>query len=179
MHRKSHLELEKATKITMPEMTKVRRLLKSLKSTTMAVPIATIRAQDNLRGNFDATVNYLRSFISTIDHETRNVSQVQSKPSARRGTRGSNKRKGGSGGGSTDSKSVDRWYKPDEWFKLDSAKREQIIQARKKRKVSKVKSSREDESEVASGYDSDSPGGATSQRTSKVTFAPSTKKAKK
>jgi hypothetical protein len=76
MHRKSHLELEKATGIAMPETTKIWRLLKSLNATTMLVPIATIRAQENLRADFDAMVIYLRSFISSSSTDTRNVAQV-------------------------------------------------------------------------------------------------------
>jgi hypothetical protein len=75
MHRKSHLELEKATGMDIPGPTIVRRLLKSLKASTMNVPVATIKVNVNLCTDFDATVNYLRSFISTIDQETRNVSQ--------------------------------------------------------------------------------------------------------
>jgi hypothetical protein len=45
----------------------------------MGVPVATIRAHVNLRTDFDATVKYLRSFISAIDQEACNVSQVETK----------------------------------------------------------------------------------------------------
>jgi hypothetical protein len=62
-----------------PGTTKVRRLLKSLKASTMGVPLATIKAHVNLHTDFDATVNYLRGFISTTDQETRNMSQVETR----------------------------------------------------------------------------------------------------
>jgi len=186
MHRKSHLELEKATGTPIPGPTKVRRLLKSLQTSMMAVPVATIRAQDNLRSDFDETVNYLRSFISTIDQESRNVSQVETKsgPGKKFNKGNSNKnshysKKKGKDNDSSMDKSLDRWYKPAEWWKLDQAVRDKIVQARKKRKVSKVVVDQEEESVNNEGDDDDEvPGGSTSQRTSSKTirFAKGTKK---
>jgi hypothetical protein len=44
MHRKSRLDLEKAAGQVIPGPTKVRRLLKSLQASKMAIPIGTIRA---------------------------------------------------------------------------------------------------------------------------------------
>jgi hypothetical protein len=186
MHRKSHLELEKATGIAMPETTKVRRLIKSLKASTMLVPIATIRAQDDLRMDFDATVNFLRGFISTSSTDTRNVAQVA--------VRGQGGKKGGYGKGQTkkrharessgNDKSLERWYKPAEWFKLDPAVRERIVQSRKKRKVSKV-SSKPDISEINEKYkkimEEETPGGSTLQResSSRVSFSSGVKKTTK
>jgi hypothetical protein len=178
MHRKSHLELEKATGLEMPGPTKVRRLLKSLKSSSMNVPVATIRATDHLRTDFDETVNYLRSFISTIDHDTRHVAQVKQGPSHdKKKGQGNNKKKNKwtkdtSSKGDKDKK-LDRWYQPGEWYKLDPATREKITKAREKRKISKV-ASKADESENVS-TDDEVPGGSTSQRSS----SKSAKKAKK
>jgi hypothetical protein len=41
--------------------------------------VATICSQDNLCNDFDATVNYLRSLVTTIDQDTHNVSQMDTK----------------------------------------------------------------------------------------------------
>jgi hypothetical protein len=62
-----------------PATAKERRLLKSLKASTMKVPVATIKAQASLCTDFDATVNYLCGFISIPDQETCNVLQVETK----------------------------------------------------------------------------------------------------
>jgi hypothetical protein len=53
--------------------TKVQRRLKSFQAPMMNVPVA------NLRTDFDPMVNYVHSLISTIDHKTHNVSQVETK----------------------------------------------------------------------------------------------------
>jgi hypothetical protein len=79
--------------------------------------VATIRAQNNLRTDFDAMVNYLRSFILTINQETRNVSQVESKASHRKtggkvkphGSNTKSKKKKGKCDTVND-KSLDKWY---------------------------------------------------------------------
>jgi hypothetical protein len=144
MHRKAQLEIEKATGTLIPETTKVRRLLRSLQAPTMTVPVATIRAQDHLRSSFDASVNYLKTFIATSDIvETRNVSSAitggKSRASNKKNSKVSgarNKKKFGS------SKSLDRYYKPEEWNALDSETRKKVIEARKKRKISQVTSSK-------------------------------------
>jgi hypothetical protein len=150
----------------------------------MNVPVATIKANLNLRTDFDATVNYLRSFISTIDHETRNVSQVEAKAS--RGKKGgkvnpkSKGKKNHKARNSTDDKSLDRYYERDEWFKLDPAVRAKIIKARNKRKLSKVSVSKEEESaNEESDVEDELPSGSTSQRksTMHVSWAKKLKKA--
>jgi hypothetical protein len=88
------LELEKATGTPIPEPTKVRRLLKSLQASTMQVPVAKIRETENLKTDFDATVNYLRNFINTIDQETRNVAPVSSGNERHHSNKGSSNGKG-------------------------------------------------------------------------------------
>jgi hypothetical protein len=69
MHRKSHLDLEEATVQFTPGSTKVRRLLKSLQASTLSIPVGTIRSIEDLRTDFDASVNYyLRDFISSSNY---------------------------------------------------------------------------------------------------------------
>jgi hypothetical protein len=134
-HLKAHLDIEKATGTAKPETTKVRKLLYSLRSATMSVPIATIRAQDNLRNSFDESINYLRAFILSSSHaEDRNVSALGARAS------NTNKRKGGpdkggakKGNANGDPKAFDRYYKPDEWWKLPEKVREEIRALRKQR----------------------------------------------
>jgi hypothetical protein len=115
-HRQSHLELKKATGTAIPEPTKVRRLLKSLQASTMQVPVATIRATETLKTDFDATVNYLRNFINTIDQETRNVAPVVSGNERYHSKNGNSGDKGG--------------------WKLPLKERKRIIKARGKRNIS-------------------------------------------
>jgi hypothetical protein len=140
MHRKAHLELEKATGQTINEATKVRRLTKSIQVSTLLVPLATIKAQEDLRKSFDLTVNFLKAFIASPDNEMRNVSEVDTKKKGDKTNKRGKKKYEKKGGGSND-KTLDRYYKKDEWWKLDSATREKIIAARKKRNVSEVASS--------------------------------------
>ena len=145
MHRKSQLEIENATGRPIPETTKVRHLLKSLQAPTMTVPVATIRAQDHLRNSFDESVNYLKTFIATSDVvETRNVSSATTGSKSRASN--ANKKKGKASGAlkkkSGSPKSLDRYYKPEEWSALDGETRKKVIEARKKRKISQVTSSK-------------------------------------
>jgi hypothetical protein len=159
-HRKAHQEIEKATGTPIPEATKVRRLLKSLQVATLAVPAATIRAQDNLRGSFDESVNYLKGYVIGEPTDNRNVSSLNSKGNKKSGTNG---KKGKSKGAPHDSKKLDRYYKPQEWWKLDLETKKKILELRKKRNISEVSSkdkpSKEDKSDSVS----------TSQRKSKKT----------
>jgi hypothetical protein len=146
MHRKAQLEIERATGTAIPETTKVRRLLRSLQASNMIVPVATIRAQDHLRNSFDASVNYLKTFIATTDvAETRNIAATSSSGSGKaRGTSNTGRRNGKVSGAPKrkfDSKSLDRYYKPEEWSALDAGTRKKVLEARKKRKVSDVTSS--------------------------------------
>lgn len=171
-HRQSHLELQKATGTEMPGPTKVRRLLKSLQATTMLVPIATIRATENLKTDFDATVNYLRNFINTIDQETRNVAQVgaaSGKESTSTGKRGKGKKngKGNSKGNKSDDKTV-RFYDKKEWWKLAPEERARIIAARNKRKLAAATTTNESSTKLHEDDTSDdaASASATTQRTS-------------
>jgi hypothetical protein len=176
MHRKSHQEIAKATGNEIPEVTKVRRLLKSLKTDTMETAVATVRGLDNLRGDFDATVNYLRTFIINTRSDSRNVSEfsAKGKSSNKKATNYKGKGKGKNQSGGKQSNRLDRYYKPQEWFKLEQSVRDEITELRKKRKVSKVSSQKESESEKDDSSVDSTPGGETSQRNSKkkkVSFA--------
>jgi hypothetical protein len=162
MHRKSHLELEKATGQLIPGQTKVRRLLKSLQVPNMAIPVATIRAQDVLRLDFDAAVNYLRSFLASSDPETRTVASAETKK------RPGNIKKGGGfakkpkkSRDSSGDKALDRYYTSQEWWKLDKDVRDKIIAMRKKRQISDVSQVKHEEDHHNDSDDEDAP---TSQR---------------
>ena len=168
MQMKCHLELEKATGTPIPELRKVRLLLKSLQVTTMMVPAATIRAQIDLRGNFDASVNYLRSFISTTTQESRTVAGMEGGGREGGGKEGSGKppflrgrgksRKGGNDGGNKrfkqgkpgvtpkpgGAKTLDRYYKPEDWWQLDQATRDKVLALRTKRNISDIQTQDED-----------------------------------
>jgi hypothetical protein len=162
MHRKSHLELEKATGQLIPGQTKVRRLLKSIQAPNMAIPVATIRAQEVLRLDFDAAVNYLRSFIASSDPETRTVASAETKK------RPGNINKGGGfakkpkkSRDSSGDNALDRYYTSQEWWKLDKEVRDNIIAMRKKRQISDVSQVKHEEDHHNDSDDEDAP---TSQR---------------
>jgi hypothetical protein len=150
-HRRSHNELEMAKGVAMTGPEKVRKLLASIQATSMQVPLATIRASDHLRHDFDEAVNFLRQYIATTaqtDSETRTVAKVNitdTKPEGGRGGgRGGGGRGGGRGGrggkgrGRGDSKKMDRWYPYREWQTLDEDTKKQILQTRQKRKIAVV-----------------------------------------
>ena len=113
---------------------------------TMQVPVATIRAQDHLRNSFDGSVNYLKTFLATSDvAENRNVGSATT-ANNRDQNSNSDKKKGKASGAkkkkTSDTKALDRYYKPAEWFALDEETRKKVLEARKKRrKISKVTSS--------------------------------------
>ena len=163
MQMKCHLELEKATGTPIPELRKVRLLLKSLQVSTMMVPAATIRAQIDLRGNFDASVNYLRSFISSSAQETRTIAGMEGggkqgggRPpflpgkgkSLKGGNNSGNKRfkQGGHGGPpkTGGAKTLDRYYKPKDWWQLDQSTRDKIVALRTKRNIADLQTHEED-----------------------------------
>jgi hypothetical protein len=174
-HLKAHLDIEKATGTALAENTKVRKLLYSLRCATMNVPMATIRAQENLRNSFDESINYLRAFILSTNHgEDRNVSAIDAKTtfaSKRKAfDKGIKKRTGGGIGGGP----KDRYYKPDEWWKLSDKVRAEIIELRKARGITRA--STRNVSSTTTGSDDpddpDAPGaGETTQRTKRVKFA--------
>ena len=139
-HIKAHLDIAKATGTEVPENTKVRKLLASLQHATMSVGVATIRAQDDLRGDFDASVNYLRAFIIANDvGETRTISEFKSdKFNANKKRKGDNDR-GGRGGNKKKQvtwKGLDRFYPPKEWWALPQTERDAVLKARSNRQVS-------------------------------------------
>jgi len=66
-HRKSHNDIAKATGTGLTEQVKVRKLITSLAWPKLQASIAAIRAQENLRTDFDTCVNYLKGQISLMD----------------------------------------------------------------------------------------------------------------
>jgi hypothetical protein len=172
-HRQSHLELQKATGHEMAGTTKVRRLLKSLQATTMQVPVATIRATENLKIDFDATVNYLRNFINTIDQETRTVAPMASKGGGNRGGGGPGKKGTGkhSGKNKYEDKTI-RFYDKAEWKKLDADEKARIIAARDKRKIASTSTGTEQSNNKRVTFEEDKDNASdtsneTNQRSSK------------
>jgi hypothetical protein len=176
MQRKCHLELEKTTGQEIPGTTKVRRLIKSLPVSTMPVPIATIRAQTYLKTDFDESVNFLRAFISSSAHDdTRSVAAVdtdkKSGNSARSGGKGKGKR--ARDNGTSSDKSLDRYYKPAEWWKLDEATRNKILKMREKRKISAVASAaKKGDSKKGVHFDDDTDSVPDAESTSQRTKSP-------
>jgi hypothetical protein len=155
-HRKSHNEISKATGIELTEQVKVRKLLTSLQTPTLLAAIATIRAQENLRNDFDETVNYLRAFISNSDQELRVISRFGSGPGRGRGNQGRGGRGRGRGGrgagrgrGNSSGTGVDRWYTVQEWYKLDDATKEKVRQEREKRRLAEMSAQGSQESSNA------------------------------
>jgi hypothetical protein len=134
----------------------------SIQAPAMQVAIATVHANDKLRLDFDASVNFLRAFIASsstkTDHYTRNVSQVNTaKPHAGCGNRGRGGR-GGRGGGrggrgsDKEGKGLDRWNMYKEWKELDD-KKKKIQDICDKRKVSSTTTDEDQEPEVESRKD--------------------------
>ena len=143
-HIKAHLDIAKATGTEVPEKTKVRKLLMSLQHATMSVGVATIRAQDDLRGDFDASVNYLRAFIIANDvGENRSISEVKSDKFNGKKRKGADNDRGGKGGNKKKQvswKGLDRFYPPKEWWALPQAERDAVLKARANRQVSAAQS---------------------------------------
>ena len=151
MHQKSYLEIENATGQIIPGPTKVRKLLKSIQASNLMVPVATIRAQENLRSDFDSSVNYLRAFISSVDQESRNVLMVDMNNNKRKGSDRKSRRPIKKERNEDNNKTLDRYYKPTEWWNLDAETRERVLQARKKRGIaetSQVRAPKEENEEV-------------------------------
>ena len=65
----------------------MKKLLKSIQASNLMLPVATIRAQENLRSDFDSSVNYLHAFILSVDPEMSNVSMVDMNNQERKGER--------------------------------------------------------------------------------------------
>lgn len=167
IHRRAHLDIQRTTGVAMTEQVKVRKLLKSLNAPFLLTPISTIRAQPNLRGNFDEAVNFIRGFITTTSEQEPRIiaanytDQTTDKKRKKNRKDGSSKKGGGggrnsnkSGGGNNNnsgnndqnSNSLDRYYKPQEWRKLSQDVRDKVlaIRAKKKRAVAEMKSKDDD-----------------------------------
>jgi hypothetical protein len=115
----------------------------NFKASAMAVPIGTIRTIGDSRTDCDASLNYSCAFTSSsCKQEVQGVARlvrVKTDKNYRCKKRNNDKRR--PAGVSQDvHKAVDRYYKPDEWWKLDLQTREKILQIREKRKVSQISS---------------------------------------
>ena len=136
-HLRAHLDMEKATGVTMAENTKVRKLLASIDCSMMVAAVAGIRAQEHLRTSFDETVNYMRAFILSNPTTTRNVSATDTRKGG-----GGGKKSSGDGGNKGTKKSADkglvRFYAPGEWWKLPQATRDRIMELRAAKKARKI-----------------------------------------
>jgi hypothetical protein len=95
----------------------------------MNVPIATIRAQENLRNSFDESIKYLRAFILSTSHgDDRNVSGVSASSTTFKRKDGYDKTANkGKVGNNNGNKPLDRYYKPDKWWKLSEKVRAKIL----------------------------------------------------
>jgi hypothetical protein len=177
-HLKAHLDIEKATGTALAENTKVRKLLYSLRCATMNVPIATIRAQENLRNSFDESINYLRAFILSTSHgDDRNVSGVSARSTTFKRKDGYDKTKKGKVGNNNGNKPLDRYYKPDEWWKLSEEVRAKILVLRKNRNRAVGATTSSDRTVAAAGTSSSTAAAEaedtteqTTQRTKRVKF---------
>lgn len=158
IHRRAHLDIQRTTGVAMTEQVKVRKLLKSLAAPFLMTPIATIRANPNLRGNFDEAVNFIRGFITTtsemeprviaanyteqiVDKKKKKKKGGDSKKGSGGGRKGNNTSGANNASGNSNSNAIDRYYKPQEWRKLSQDVRDKVlaIRAKKKRAVSEIK----------------------------------------
>ena len=124
----------------------------------MTVPVATVQTKDHLCNILDASVNYLKTFVAMSDVvETRYVGSATTNASGKARTSNTSRKSGKASGArkkkSEDSK-LDRYYQPAEWLALDAETRKKVMEVRKKRKVSKVTSSKAS-SDVKQDEDSD------------------------
>lgn len=176
IHRRAHLDIEHTTNVPLTEQVKVRKLLKSLQASSLTTAIATIRANAHLRNSFDEAVNFIRAYITTTtDTDARTISQVNNDGSNKKQKKQKvNKKKSkvknkDKDTKDVDNKSIDRYYKPNEWRKLSQETRDKVLamRAKKKRVVSEVSKS-DDASTTKESSDDDSNGNDVTQR--KVKF---------
>jgi hypothetical protein len=116
-HQKAHLDTALATGTGIPKSTKVRKILKSLKVSSMAIPAATIRATDKLRGSIKESVNYLPPYICSSDNvEERAVSAAKTDKESKK-CKGKNQGGKGDSNGAKKPKNIglDWYYFPKEW----------------------------------------------------------------
>lgn len=139
-HLQAHLDIIKAGG-ELRENKKVRYLLNSIDTSTLAAPIATVKATPRLLASFDLTTNYLRTFIIATElTEQRNVSSISGEKRARSGQDG-NKTKKHKGNKKGEKKGktkhpktgTDRYYKPAEWSALSYDQKGEVIKLRNSR----------------------------------------------
>jgi DNA-binding protein len=109
-------------------------LLKLLQALTIQVPVAAIRATENLKTDFDAMVNYVRNFINTINQETQNVAPAAS------GNERLHSNKNILNGKAVRMTRTSLVYEKAKWWKLPAKERKHIIKARGKRNISRASS---------------------------------------
>jgi len=108
-HQRAHLDLSRAGGRELTGRDKVRRLLKSISAPNMTVPVATVRATENLRVNWDECLNYLRQFV---EEKTMNRRQISATGLSVGRGKFKKKRKPT---GEPVPKVEDRYYTPSEW----------------------------------------------------------------
>ena len=120
------------------ERSKVRHLLKGIKTFKLDSIKAAILASDNLRSDFGSCVTLYKDYMTqnkgvTLSDE-RNVSGINADDEGGGGNRGGGKkRKRGRGNGSEDGSCEDRYYNSEEYSKLSKANRVWLRTIRDKR----------------------------------------------
>ena len=111
VHQRAHNDIIRGGNPQLDGATKVRKFLRTLTAPELQVPVATVRANQAMRNDWDQTVNFLRNFISSSKVNQR-VALIQTNHSDRPNSNRKNERKV-SRVGQGKSK-----YKPNEWKKL-------------------------------------------------------------
>ena len=77
-HQKAHIDLVRGGNTAMDDGTKVRKFSRTITAQELQVPIATVKAAQNMRTDWNQTVNYLRNFVTPAVGNKRNVSAAES-----------------------------------------------------------------------------------------------------
>ena len=124
------------------ERSKVRHLLKGIKTTKLDSIKATILASDTLRSDFGSCVTLYKDYMTqdkgVKSTDERNISGLNAKQgggggNGSGGKRGGGKRKRGRGNDSEDGSCEDRYYTSEEYSKLSKANRSWLRTIRNKR----------------------------------------------
>jgi hypothetical protein len=163
---KAHMDIDRTTGVAVTKRTKVRKMLKTLQVTSMAVPIVTIRATNRLLIDFDATINYLRGVLHSIDTtENQQVAGVTAKRNKNRNQE-RNCIPDKSDKSKKESKGLDQYYQREEWFALDENVYNKKIKMWKKRNIATAKTDAKRDNEASQEEKEDESG--TSQQTKRT-----------
>ena len=146
IHQKAHIDLVRGGNTEMDDGTKIRKFLKTITAQELQIPIATIKATQHMRTDWNQTINYLRNFVTPAVGNKRNVSAIEQTVArhmesnvARLGLEKKephveNKQ------GKDLPKVAARFYKASEWRKLVKAGlHEKVLELRKQKKESEAK----------------------------------------